>query len=180
MLKNNHETVGGWRVGVPDSPSMLRQSRPVAGLLAGLLLVGACGSTTTPAAGAPESPNTTVTAVSAVSAVTTVATPGSEPVQGAPTGSTTATAPDEQAPIATELAPDPPTAPDEGCSADNSPTTPDFAEGPLPSIEVRAESVGNALPDLAVRRINCAGGWVNLKNEIPADTPLLVWFWAPH
>jgi hypothetical protein len=50
----------------------------------------------------------------------------------------------------------------------------------LPSIEVRAESVGNALPDLAVRRINCAGGWVNLKNEIPASTPLLVWFWAPH
>ncbi len=177
VRENNRETGGGRRAGVPHSLSMLRQSRPVAALLAGLLLVGACGSTATPAAGAPESPDTTVTAVTAVTPATT---PGSEPVQGAPTGSTTATAPHEQAPIATELAPDPPTVPDEGCSADNSPTTPDFAEGPLPSIEVRAESVGNALPDLAVRRINCAGGWVNLKNEIPADTPLLVWFWAPH
>jgi hypothetical protein len=177
MRENIYETGGGWRAGVPDSLSMLRQSRPVAAVLAGLLLVSACGSTATPAADAPELPDITVTAVTPA---TTVTTSGSEPVQGAPAGSTPVTAPGEQAPIATELAPDPPTVPDEGCSADNSPTTPDLAEGPLPSIEVRAESVGNALPDLAVRRINCAGGWVNLKNEIPASTPLLVWFWAPH
>jgi hypothetical protein len=45
---------------------------------------------------------------------------------------------------------------------------------------VRAESAANALPDVAVRRINCAGGWVNLKNEIPADRPVMVWFWAPY
>ena len=86
----------------------------------------------------------------------------------------------------TPAAPAPPTEPaaealpDDGCSADNSPTEPDVADGPLPAIDVRAASVDNPLPDLAVRRINCAGGWVNLKNEIPAELPLLVWFWAPH
>jgi hypothetical protein len=69
---------------------------------------------------------------------------------------------------------------DDGCSADNSPTTPDNAEGPAPAVPVRPESVGNLLPDLALRRINCAGGWVNLKNELPSQLPLLVWFWAPH
>ena len=55
-----------------------------------------------------------------------------------------------------------------------------MAEGPAPSIEVRAAAADNPLPDLAVRRVNCAGGWVNLKNEIPGPLPLLVWFWAPH
>lgn len=70
--------------------------------------------------------------------------------------------------------------PDDGCSADNSPTDTDVADGPLPAIEVRAASADNPLPDLAVRRVNCAGGWVNLKNEIPAELPVLVWFWAPH
>ncbi len=153
---------------------MLRRSRPVAALLAGLLLVSACGSKAAPTADAPES-----------SAVVT--TPDAEPVTTTPTASSPANAatdtnaaPDEQASAPTATQPAPAAAPDEGCSADNSPTTPDFAEGPLPSIEVGPESVGNPLPDLAVRRINCAGGWVNLKNEIPADTPLLIWFWAPH
>jgi hypothetical protein len=47
-------------------------------------------------------------------------------------------------------------------------------------IAVHADSTGNALPDLAVRRLNCGAEWVNLKNEIPADRPLLVWFWAPY
>jgi hypothetical protein len=69
---------------------------------------------------------------------------------------------------------------DDGCSPDNSPTPAAAAPGPAPQIAVRAESAANALPDLAVRRINCAGGWVNLKNEIPADRPVMVWFWAPY
>ena len=68
----------------------------------------------------------------------------------------------------------------DGCSTDNSPTEVAAAPDPAPVIAVDAASADNELPDLAVRRINCAGGWVNLKNEIPADRPLLVWFWAPY
>ncbi len=59
-------------------------------------------------------------------------------------------------------------------------TLPEPAPGPVPQLEVNAESVSNGLPDLAVRQINGAGGWVNLKNTTPADKPVLVWFWAPH
>lgn len=70
--------------------------------------------------------------------------------------------------------------PDDGCSADNAPGATDVAEGPRPSIEVREASLANPLPDVAVRRINCAGGWVNIKNEVPADRPVLIWLWAPH
>ncbi len=70
--------------------------------------------------------------------------------------------------------------PDEACSRDNSPTAAASADGPPPALDLRPESTGNPLPDLAVRRINCGPGWVNLKNEVPADRPLLVWFWAPH
>ena len=87
----------------------------------------------------------------------------------------------EPASIATtvpERAPVSPTS--DGCSADNSTTEAAAVPGPAPEIAVRAESASNALPDLAVRRINCAPGWVNLKNEIPADRPVLVWFWAPY
>jgi hypothetical protein len=51
----------------------------------------------------------------------------------------------------------------------------------MPAIGVTAAAAEmSPLPDLAVRQINCGGGWVNLKNEIPADKPLLIWFWAPH
>lgn len=70
--------------------------------------------------------------------------------------------------------------PDDGCSADNTPTGTDVAEGPIPSLDIRAASADSVLPDLAVRRVNCNGGWVNLKNELPSERPLLVWFWAPH
>ena len=70
--------------------------------------------------------------------------------------------------------------PVDGCSPDNSPTEVVAAPGPAPEVAVRPESAASPLPDLAVRRINCAGGWVNLRNEIPADRPVLVWFWAPY
>jgi hypothetical protein len=84
-------------------------------------------------------------------------------------------------PAGEEPAPEPAmTWPDDGCSADNSPTPAAAAEGPPPAIALRPESAASPLPDLAVRRINCKGGWENLRNELPADRPLLVWFWAPH
>ena len=70
--------------------------------------------------------------------------------------------------------------PDDGCSADNSPTPTDLADGPAPLLELRPESAASPLPDVAVRRLNCNGGWVNFQNELPSELPLLVWFWAPH
>lgn len=81
-----------------------------------------------------------------------------------------------------EPADDPPSMawPDDGCSADNSPTPTDLADAPAPLLELRTESADSPLPDVAVRRLNCNGGWVNFRNEIPSELPLLVWFWAPH
>jgi len=72
------------------------------------------------------------------------------------------------------------TPPDDGCSPDNSPTNVVVSAGTTPQIAANPQSANSPLPDLVVRRINCAGGWVNLRNEIPADKPVLVWFWAPY
>ena len=70
----------------------------------------------------------------------------------------------------------------DGCSPDNSPTALNVGPGPAPDVPVRAESAtaDSPLPDLVVRRINCVGGWANLRNEVPADRPVLLWFWAPY
>ena len=60
-------------------------------------------------------------------------------------------------------------------------TLPEPARGPVPDLDVDpASATASPLPELAVRRLNGDGGWVQLKNELPADRPLLVWFWAPH
>lgn len=60
-------------------------------------------------------------------------------------------------------------------------TTPALAEGPIPDLPVTPEAAAaSPLPQVTVRRINGDGGFVQLKNELPADRPLLVWFWAPH
>ncbi len=165
-------------------------------LIAGTLVLAACGSTTdeadTPAA-ASSNPAPTATEAPPESVVADEAAP-TEPSNASATaapdatdgGDTSDPAPPPaatEAPAATAAPatdPPPPAPPDDGCSADNSPTATDVADGPVPSLEVRAESVANALPDLAVRRINCDGGWVNIKNELPASQPILVWFYAPH
>ena len=73
-----------------------------------------------------------------------------------------------------------PAVPVDGCSTDGSPTVLEVAEGPRPDLPVAAGSEDSPFPELAVRRLNCAGGWAQLSNEIPADTPVLAWFWAPH
>ena len=58
---------------------------------------------------------------------------------------------------------------------------PEPAPGPVPQLAVSADAaVASPLPDVAVRQLNGDGGWVQLKNALPADKPLLVWFWAPH
>jgi hypothetical protein len=69
---------------------------------------------------------------------------------------------------------------EDGCSPDNSPTDVVATPGPAPDVAVEPQSASSPLQDIVVRRINCAGGWVNLRNEIPADRPVLVWFWAPY
>ncbi len=58
---------------------------------------------------------------------------------------------------------------------------PDPQPGPVPRLPVdEAAAASSPLPEVAVRQINGEGGWVQLKNELPAAKPLLVWFWAPH
>ncbi len=58
---------------------------------------------------------------------------------------------------------------------------PEPAAGPVPELAVSPDAaLTSPLPEIAVRQINGDGGWVQLKNELPAEKPLLVWFWAPH
>lgn len=60
-------------------------------------------------------------------------------------------------------------------------TLPTPADGPIPDLPVTAEAAaGSPLPAVTVRQINGDGGFVQLKNALPSDRPLLVWFWAPH
>lgn len=59
-------------------------------------------------------------------------------------------------------------------------TLPAPADGPVPDLPVEAAAASSPLPNIAVRRINGEGGWAQLKNELPAERALLVWFWAPH
>ncbi|MFW2334711.1 hypothetical protein [Ilumatobacter sp.] len=60
-------------------------------------------------------------------------------------------------------------------------TLPEPADGPIPDLPVSPDAaVGSPLPEITVRQINGDGGFVQLKNELPSDKPLLVWFWAPH
>ena len=60
-------------------------------------------------------------------------------------------------------------------------TLPEPEAGPLPALPVTPDAaVGSPLPEVTVRQLNGDGGFVQLKNELPSDKPLLVWFWAPH
>ena len=60
-------------------------------------------------------------------------------------------------------------------------TLPEPDPGPLPDLPVSPEAaVGSPLPQVTVRQLNGDGGFVQLKNHLPSDKPLLVWFWAPH
>ena len=60
-------------------------------------------------------------------------------------------------------------------------TLPEPAPGPIPDLPVSEEAAATSpLPELAIRRLNGEGGWVQFKNELPADRAVLVWFWAPH
>ena len=172
------------------------QPRRLLATLAGAsLVVAACGSGTggeatgqvapTPAPADPAA--TPSPSTSAATQPVPEATPADASGSSDTTAATAAAAPAPSPAPGSTAPPVEPTStvaavvwPDDGCNADNSPTATESAAGPAPSLEVRAESADSPLPDLAVRRINCNGGWVNLRNEIPSILPLLVWMWAPH
>ena len=67
-----------------------------------------------------------------------------------------------------------------GATADGGVTLPAPEEGSPPDLPVAEASQASPLPAVAVRQINGDGGWVQFRNEIPSEQPLLVWFWAPH
>ncbi len=67
-----------------------------------------------------------------------------------------------------------------GSAADPGVTLPAPAEGDPPDLPVAEASQASPLPEVAVRQVNGDGGWVQFRNEIPSEQPLLVWFWAPH
>jgi len=47
------------------------------------------------------------------------------------------------------------------------------------SLPVRPDSINSPLPEVVVRHLQSAT-YVQLKDLLPAEKPLLVWFWAPH
>jgi ABC-type glycerol-3-phosphate transport system substrate-binding protein len=51
---------------------------------------------------------------------------------------------------------------------------PDEAE-----LDPAADTVANQLPNVVVDDVG-RGNKVNLRNLAPADTPILLWMWAPH
>ncbi len=54
------------------------------------------------------------------------------------------------------------------------PPPPDAVE-----LDPAAETAANQLPDVVVDDVS-AGNKVNLRNIAPADTPILLWMYAPH
>lgn len=124
-----------------------------------------------PATGATEPPSTPTTsettATSEPSASSAPATTD-PPVDTTAATTTPATTTTEPSPL------------DDECSVDGSPTDIAVPDAPPPDLPVAAASGDSPFPELAVRRLNCAPAWVQLSNEIPAATPVLAWFWAPH
>lgn len=51
--------------------------------------------------------------------------------------------------------------------------------GPRPNLPVDAVSANGPLPPVTVRDLT-QDRWVQFANFLPADKPVLVWFWAPH
>ncbi len=54
------------------------------------------------------------------------------------------------------------------------PAPPDAVE-----LDPAADTAANQLPDVVVDDV-IAGNKVNLRNVAPADTPILLWMYAPH
>mgnify|MGYP001563222065 FL=1 len=52
-------------------------------------------------------------------------------------------------------------------------------QGARPELPVSASAVANQLPKVTVWDVG-KKQWVQFGNFLPADKPVLVWFWAPH
>ena len=59
-------------------------------------------------------------------------------------------------------------------SASTVPAPPDEVE-----LDAAADTAANQIPDVVVDDV-IAGNKVNLRNVAPADTPILLWMYAPH
>lgn len=76
-------------------------------------------------------------------------------------------------------APDEPE-PDEPEQVDGEIVLPDPEPGPVPDLPVSpASAEASPFPEIAIRRLNGEGGWVQFKDLLPSEQPLLLWFWAP-
>jgi hypothetical protein len=62
----------------------------------------------------------------------------------------------------------------ESSGATTLPAPPDEVE-----VDPAADVVANQLPDAVVDNVTL-GNKVNLRNVVPADTPILLWMYAPH
>lgn len=69
------------------------------------------------------------------------------------------------------------------CGSGDSSSEPAGSTVPAPpdavELDPAADTAANQLPDVVVDDV-IAGNKVNLRNFAPADTPLLLWMWAPH
>jgi hypothetical protein len=69
------------------------------------------------------------------------------------------------------------------CGASESSSEPTGSTLPPPpdvvEVDPTADTAANQLPDVVVDDI-AAGNKVNVRNLAPADTPILLWMWAPH
>ena len=62
---------------------------------------------------------------------------------------------------------------------DGSNAKPALDSGPRPNLPVDAVSANGPLPPVTVRDLT-QDRWVQFANFLPANKPVLVWFWAPH
>jgi len=68
------------------------------------------------------------------------------------------------------------------CGGDNTAEPSGSTLAPPPdevALDPEADTVANQLPDVVVDDV-LLGNKVNLRNLAPADTPILLWMYAPH
>lgn len=112
-----------------------------------------------------------------------------QPVDADPNDPAT-TSETESAPEAPTAEPDPEsddtTEPDDTTDSDDAEQSdgeivlPEPEPGPVPDLPVSpASAEASPFPEVAVRQLNGEGGWVQFKDLLPSEQPLLLWFWAP-
>ncbi len=141
-------------------------------MLAGALLIGACGSDQT--SSGPRAPSATLE-TNDTTAQLDLGTPAEPPADGEP-------APPDAAGDATPTNDPPPT----DAAGDATPDPPAEVQPAVlggrafeAAVAPASEVATNLLPDLViddVRRESKA----NFRNIFPADRPVLLWLWAPH